>query len=314
MVAELSVIVCSFNRRDKLCNLLLSLVRAGAQSRVSWEVVVVDNASDDGTEAAVRSLSQQYPTVIRYIYEPRRGKSYALNSGLSAAQGSIVAFTDSDILVAPDWLASIQSEFAGDAALDVLGGRVELNSSADSPIAVRRLLKRKQITLDEFHVENIPIIGCNMTLRRSAIERVGLFDTLMGPGTPVASGDDTDYLYRAIRAGLTIMYVPEVVVYHDHGRSSEQEMARTRRAYVVSRGAFYSKYAIRRDRVATKWAYWELRCLLRDALRFAVGSSGSGSRFSALRLIYQLMVGALIYRWQRLWQKAEVASPAPGTT
>src|SRR5215212_5180303 len=111
-----TVLICTFNRAALLARTLESLAASPVTSRLPWDVVVVDNNSSDDTAAVVARLQPGYPVPLRYLHEPRQGKSRALNTGLASIRAAFVAFTDDDVQVEPGWLeAAIQPMLADPA-------------------------------------------------------------------------------------------------------------------------------------------------------------------------------------------------------
>ena len=97
-----TIIVCTYNRCKSLAKTLESIATLRVPGPVEWEVLVVDNNSTDQTRAVVEGFSCRYPSRFRYLFEPQQGKSCALNAGIQAARGEILAFTDDDVTVEPD--------------------------------------------------------------------------------------------------------------------------------------------------------------------------------------------------------------------
>lgn len=250
-----SVIVCTRNRCAALAELLESLGRLSVPSDISWEVVVVDNGSTDGTALLLDSAVRRLP--LRRVFEQRKGLSRARNAGLRAATGEIVAFTDDDCIPSPEWLARIAEEFGRDAGLAGIGGRVELHDARDFPITIRTSRVREALT--DAHQLPALMVGCNMAFRRWAMDAVGEFDITLGAGTPVGSAEDTDYIYRALLLGLRIEYVPDVLLAHNHGRRRIEAVAQLKRSYARGRGALLTKYLLRADRGMACCAYYDLR-------------------------------------------------------
>ncbi len=250
----LSVIVCTRNRSPALAQLLDSLTRLGIPRGLSWELVVVDNGSTDGTALLLDSFACRLP--VRRIFEGRKGLSRARNAGLAAAQGAILAFTDDDCIPSPDWLSNVVREFEHYPELAGLGGRVELHDPRDFPITIRTSRTREALT--SAHQLPALMVGCNMAFRRQTVDAVGEFDVTLGAGTPAGSAEDTDYLYRALLLGLRIEYVPEVLVAHNHGRRCAEEVAQLKRSYARGRGALLTKYLLRADRGMAYCAYYDL--------------------------------------------------------
>jgi glycosyltransferase involved in cell wall biosynthesis len=258
-----SVIVCTRNRCAALAQLLESLTRLATPRDLSWELVIVDNGSTDGTAVLLDSFAERIP--MSRVFEPCKGLSRARNAGLHAARGEILAFTDDDCIPSPDWLSEIVVQFARDPALAGLGGRVELHDPRDFPITIRT--SRTRETLTSAYQLPALMVGCNMAFARRAVDAIGEFDVTLGAGTPAGSAEDTDYLYRALLLGLRIEYVPEVLVAHNHGRRAIEEIGRLKRSYARGRGALLTKYLLRADRAMAYCFYYDLRWNGRELVR-----------------------------------------------
>ncbi len=104
----LTAIICTYNRADSLKRTLDSFRNQEAlECEEAWELLVVDNNSSDHTRQVVKSFVATAKMNVRYIFEPRQGKSYALNTGIANSNGQILAFTDDDVIVDKRWVASI---------------------------------------------------------------------------------------------------------------------------------------------------------------------------------------------------------------
>jgi len=276
---KLSVIVSTYNRIDDLQRLLDSLMEQDINEDVDWEIVVSNNKSTDGTAEYLERIAKASPVPVNYVYQSEKAKSYGLNAALRAAKGSILAFTDDDIILPSGWLNNILEYFNANPAASCIGGPVVLYNQEDKDISIRTSQSFATYTKKEFNPGNMPIIGCNMALTRSLAETIGLFDTRMGPGSYIGSGDDLDYIYRAVNAGEAIQYVPDILVYHNHGRNSLADISRAKKRYMIGRGAFYSKYAFN-DPMVRRWAYWELIVLFKRNWYLWVISDESRSKLS----------------------------------
>jgi glycosyltransferase involved in cell wall biosynthesis len=261
-----SVVVCTCNRAEKLAHLLDSFTRMRVPEGVSWELIVVDNNSTDETAQVLEAFAAKAILPLRHHFEPRQGLAVAHNHAMDVAKGDIVAFTDDDCRVPPDWLTVIAREFGGDPELSLLGGRVELFNPADRPITIRTERARLDLTGDN-HAMDL-LIGCNLVFRRAVGERLGRFDPRFGVGCgTVPSCDDLDFVYRFVRARERIVYSPDLVVLHDHGRATDAHVESLQRRYLQGRGGFYAKYALEGDRNVARLARWEVRKLLIGILR-----------------------------------------------
>jgi glycosyltransferase involved in cell wall biosynthesis len=250
----ISVIICTRNRASLLERCLRNFTAIDHSWLSGWEIVVVDNGSCDETLKIAESFTSALP--LRYAFEEKQGLSRARNRGIAESKNPIVAFTDDDCLVAPNWLEKILRNFARDISLSILGGRVVLANAEDAAIGVRWQREHTLIVEPSQILELM--IGCNLAFKRSVFEEAGTFDTALGVGTPAGSAEDIDLLYRALRRGARIGYRPEMIVLHAHGRKRPEPQHIDR--YIRGRGAFYCKHIGNREIV--KLAYWEVRQLL----------------------------------------------------
>jgi glycosyltransferase involved in cell wall biosynthesis len=278
----ISIVVCTRDRAARLERCLRQLCETRLDDGVAWQVVVVDNASTDATKSIVDGFATCLP--LAYVYEPNRGLSYARNRGIDRARHIIVAFTDDDCLVAPDWAQEIVTHFAQRPEVSVIGGRVELADADDSPVSIRTHDRGEDVTTAEQVLSWMS--GCNMAFRREVFDRAGLFDPAFGKGRRIGSAEDLDLLYRALKHGARMTYAPSVVVRHAHGRSDAAALVALARDYVRGRGAFYGKHI--GDGPIARMAYWEVRRLLSQLLD---RDAGPGAR-EALR---ELAAGACMH-------------------
>ena len=263
---KLSIIIASYNRAESLCKFLQELSHQIVGEGVDWDVVIVDNNSTDGTKDAIAKLVEESPQRYKYLLERRQGKSIALNTGLRAATGEVLVFTDDDCIPDPKWLATIAQEFVSDSSLGVLGGRVELFDKRDRPVTIRSFPKRTLIeSRDQLFLF---LIGANMSIRCTVLDAVGEFDPFLGPGSRIgAVMEDLDLLYRAFREKFKIVYSPDVLVYHNHGRTTDAQIQALNHRYVVGRGAFYCKHILGGDANVLKMAYWEFSSLTKEMIK-----------------------------------------------
>lgn len=285
----LSVVLASRNRAQVLERALRALTAMRDIDGHPWEVVVIDNGSTDDTAALVQRFATTTPMpVIRYLFEGRRGKSRALNAGIAAARGDILAFLDDDCVAPPNWIGAILREFAADPELAMLGGRVELLEPDDVPMTIKLFTERRHPVLSDFTFG--VILGANMALRRSVFDHVGGFDTDLGPGG-LGGGDDDDLLYRVLRMRLKVTCTPDVLVYHGHGRKDAEAAMSLQRAYDRGHGGFYAKHLLRGDGYVLKRSYWEVHRIVG-----AVISSTSRGRWPSteLRRLASMTIGASV--------------------
>jgi glycosyltransferase involved in cell wall biosynthesis len=264
-----SFIVCTRNRASALAACIRS-IEAACQSHAAFtsELVVVDNGSTDSTPEYVTRLAAESNIAITLLVEARPGLAAARNAGLGRARGRIVIFIDDDCEVHRDYLRDLERHYATGERLVIRGGRVELGNPNDLPFTVKRSPARARLTRD-VHPGGF-VLGCNMTMHREVAARVGHFDELLGAGAPLRAAEDTDYLIRAFQLSVPVEYVPDMTVFHHHGRSARQDVERLHRNYSLGNGGLYVKHI--------RCAPWLLRHFcwtVRSACREVFG----GSRF-----------------------------------
>jgi len=215
-----SVVIPTFNRAAELQKTLASL--ANIKVFAPWEVLVVDNNSKDATRQVVYDASPNFPVELKYLFEPQAGRSAALNTGIKAARGTIVATTDDDVRFEVDWLQQAaaaleaqQCDFVGGKVLPIWGAPKPpwLSDKGGPHWAVIALLDFGPETL-EFGNRGEPL-GVNLAFKREAFDRVGLWSNEVGRKAGTLLGQEVrEWMLRARDAGLKGMYAPKMVVHH----------------------------------------------------------------------------------------------------
>lgn len=219
-----SVIICTRDRPEHLALCLQSLQKLADRPQ---EIIIVDNAP---TTDKTRELVCGMPGIC-YIREPRPGLSVARNTGIRHSSGDIVAFTDDDVSVHPDWLTRLRQGFRQPEVMAVTGlilpAELETEAQLIFEVGLGNFGWGYQVkTFDqEFfqatkHV-GVPVwrigAGANMAFRRQIFERVGNFDERLGTGAAGCS-EDSELWYRILAEGWTCRYEPTSVVFHYHRR------------------------------------------------------------------------------------------------
>jgi glucosyl-dolichyl phosphate glucuronosyltransferase len=229
---DVSVNVCTYNRCGLLKRSLESLLGQETDG-VRYEVIVVDNNSTDGTRSLVESFVRRGHKNLRYLFESRQGLSYARNTGIAAARSPVVAFTDDDVRVAPDWVAVIKRALDGHPEVDCVGGRVVPEWRSTPPGWLTREHWAPLAIVDygerPFLVDSnrqLCLLTANMAVRKSVLEQIGQFQpALQRVQDSVGSMEDHDLLIRLWKINRQGMYLPELVV------TSEVSTDRLRKRY-----------------------------------------------------------------------------------
>lgn len=195
---SVSVIVCSYNGNRTLPETLAALARLDYPD---YEVIVVDDGSRDRLAPMVE------PYDFRLIRTENRGLSRARNAGLEAATGDIVAYLDDDAWPDPHWLQYLASTFQGTEHLAVGGPNVAPANGIDVADCVANAPGGPiHVLISDNVAEHLP--GCNLAVRREALENLGGFD----PQFHVA-GDDVDLCWRLRQHG-SIGFHAGAMVWH----------------------------------------------------------------------------------------------------
>jgi glycosyltransferase involved in cell wall biosynthesis len=225
-----SVVVPTRDRSRHLVGCVDSLLRLD-YPRV--EILIVDNAP--ATPATAELIEERYGRLpqVRYLREDRPGSSIARNTGLAAARGDIVAFTDDDAVADPTWLTGLVGGFTLTADVTCVTGLVlpaELETAAqvwfEQYGGFDRGYERRRYDLTE-HRGSSPFYpymagvfgsGNNMAFRTARLRAMGGFDPALGAGSPVRAGADIEAFLRVVLSGGTLVYEPAAIVRHHHRR------------------------------------------------------------------------------------------------
>ena len=227
-VSSVAVLVCTYNRARLLRETLAAMQAMEPPSDCSVEIIVVDNNSTDDTRLVIAESARdgRFRTVA--LEERRQGKSFALNHGLSHAQGDVVALTDDDVIPNPDWMRRLVEDFRTRDVTFVCGkvlprwGRVPppelLIARAKhiwGPIAIIDYGDRPIDYVAENRNQWLPI-GANLAFSREALLTIGGWRTDLGKvNNTLISGEDHEIFMRLRHFGLYAGYYdPHLAVRH----------------------------------------------------------------------------------------------------
>lgn len=225
---KVSVVVASYNGARTLEPCLKSL---SALRYPDYEILLVDDGSTDQTAA----LAARFPEVRLLRHPQNLGLSAARNTGIAAAQGEIIAFTDDDCRVDEDWLHYLVAELLDQ---DVAGvGGPNLPPADDSPVAAAVLVSPggpTHVMLTDRRAEHIP--GCNMAFWKRALLEVDCFDPVFR-----RAGDDVDLCWRLQQQGLHLGLSPAGFVWHAR-RSTVRAYLRQQHGYGEAEALLAAKH------------------------------------------------------------------------
>ncbi len=257
---DVSFIICTRDRPQKLLACIGSIVAAVRDAGTDAEIVVVENGSLPALALGEETLSEVGAGLCRLIRLHQGSLSEARNVGILQSRGDLLVFSDDDCILERDYLRDALRRRDGMLAEGVeyflIGGRVRLGDERDLPFTIK-----DHPLAETFDTGVHPggfIQGCNFILPRATARRVGWFDLRFGAGARFRAGEDTDYLIRAHAAGVLIRYVPDMGVRHLHGRRTFAEVDRLNRNYAFANGAILAKHLRRHPWLARHLA-WTVR-------------------------------------------------------
>ncbi|MDP2654691.1 MAG: glycosyltransferase [Candidatus Omnitrophota bacterium] len=227
----ISTLIATYNRGPDLRLVLGCLLNQRLPAGLEHEVIIIDNNSNDDTRAVVESLIPSFGGKLKYFFEPRQGKSFAINKGIQEAQGEIIVLTDDDCTFESDYIAKIYQAFQkGGLEIGFIGGRILPRYVGCSkpawfaelepgwwykeffwgPLAVLDygeepfIIDKRGLPLSDLKL----FYGANMAVRKELFFHHGHFDI------EKYHTHDTEFQLRFLREGARGLYTPEVKVYH----------------------------------------------------------------------------------------------------
>lgn len=215
MTPQLSIIIPTYNRKDILLRTLKGFEVQTARAEI-LEILVVDDGSTDGTEAAIADFALASPITIRYLANPKKGPGPARNYGIREAKGALILLGDDDIIPSPTLVAehvSWNRKYPADsfAMLGHVSWSPEVHPTPfmewlglDGVLfGFRRLTPGREVGFQFFY-------SCNTSIKRDFLIREGLFDeTFRAYGY-----EDTELAYRLTSQGLRVFYNSQAIGYH----------------------------------------------------------------------------------------------------
>lgn len=252
---KLTVVIPSAGRMELLDGCLASLM---ALERPVDQVLVVFQGHRD--PAVANRLCHRYP-LVEPLWIHKRGASAARNAGVSASESELILFVDDDCIVDPGWSRVYAQAFSRDPSLMLASGQVRASTTGlDAQVGLALQLDERERSFDRLSNPFGTVDrGGNMAVRRVAFDRLGGFDEGLGAGSRFCSAEDTDLVYRAMRLGMLLRYLPNAVVVHEQWRTVD-EAALVERGYARGLGAFLVGHARRGDLYAlglfARFSYW----------------------------------------------------------
>lgn len=234
-VRKLSLIVCSLNRLAEPERLFRSLQQ---QTVRDFELIVVDQNDNDD----LLNLCRRFPDLEIIHLRSDKGLSRARNVGLKHAQGDVIAFPDDDCWYPTGLVESVVWLFVARADLDGVTGRT---LDAEGKESLTRY-RREGLMLNSRNVWRCHHSSNALFFRRRLTDQVGQFNVELGTGagTKWGSGEETEYLCRALASRFRILYKPTLIVHHPQVIASfDSEAMKRARPYAMGMGRVMREHA-----------------------------------------------------------------------
>lgn len=197
-----SVVILTWERKDDVMAAVQSVYDQAYQNT---EIIVVDNASTDGT---VEALNTAFPAVKLIVLDRNMGASAGRNPGIIAAKGEIIFLLDSDATLRQDTLSNIVHKFQNTPEASVLTCKI-LNAATQELDPNTWIFTEKDIADQDIEFPSFSLCECGVAFRREVFDRAGLFWDLLFFGR---EGEELGL--RVVDAGYQIFYYPRAVIYH----------------------------------------------------------------------------------------------------
>jgi glucosyl-dolichyl phosphate glucuronosyltransferase len=235
--------ICTFNRAESLRRALDSLMAMRVPNDLAWEIVIVNNNSTDYTDDVIGEYVGRLP--VRREFEPRPGKSNALNRAIDVAKGDYIIWTDDDVVVDAGWLTAYIEAFRRWPEAAVFGGRIK--PGYEAPVE-RWIIESEAVLVAAYGIRDFgdqvyPLsdededhypIGANWAIRATE-QRVFRYDPELGPvGDRYRIDEEHDVIQRVLGSGAIGYWIPQAMVEHHIGR--DKQTARHIAAYYENWG------------------------------------------------------------------------------
>jgi glucosyl-dolichyl phosphate glucuronosyltransferase len=218
---EISVIICTYNRREYIIDSLESLNKQTLDKK-KFETIVINNNSPDDTEVLVLNYIKDHPELnVIYQLEKQQGASFARNTGALLSNSPLLVFMDDDAVAEPDYLENILNFYRKHSHISGLGGRIIPRYIPEEPkwmsYYVSSLVGNFDYseTVREFEPGKYPLES-NMIIRKDDFNLVGGFNTALPgvKGTLRIGGEGKDFFLKLQNEGKRIYYDPSIIVHH----------------------------------------------------------------------------------------------------
>ncbi|MBE0470370.1 MAG: glycosyltransferase family 2 protein [Methyloprofundus sp.] len=227
MQQKITIVICTHNRSNLLLNAIHSISDANSLTDQDISILVIANACSDDTLIKLKELKEQgvrFP--LSFAVEPTPGKSFALAHAINLIDDGFICFIDDDQRVDKNYLQAILNAIHKHPEISFFCGPIFPDWMGTEPSWVH--------TQDEYKIYPEPVpcfdlgskpikithettlpAGGTLIVKKDVFQKIGTFSTDLGPkGHNLVGGEDSDFVLRALNAGETILYMPDIIQYH----------------------------------------------------------------------------------------------------
>lgn len=201
-----SVVIPTRNRQELLKDAIESLFNQ-SYPKDRYEIIVIDNASTDGTDKMIHSIQSEAPCILKYDRKEDQGPGSARNLGITKARGRIIAFTDSDCFVDQNWIKNGTAKMTD--GVGIVQGKTLPNPEQRQGTLSQTM---KVLSEDTYYPT------CNIFYWKESLDKVNGFSpefcSLTYFGKPRWGGEDTDLAWKVKKEGWKSVFANDAVVYH----------------------------------------------------------------------------------------------------
>jgi len=210
----ISVVIATKDRNDKL-SLCINSIKNGTFK--DFEIIICDQGNPQKSKF---KISESQCKKIKHMYVKGRGKSLSINKAITIASGEIIACIDDDCIADRLWLYSMYSAFKQNPNIAAVFGNILpykplLNPNLVCPSTF--ISKTSLVITNPYNIHFRDVgLGHNMGIRRSTIDKIGLFKEWLGAGRGIiGGGEESEYIYRLLYNGYLILRYPDSIIYHN---------------------------------------------------------------------------------------------------
>lgn len=220
---KISLIIPTYNRSKYLTFSLPSFINQSLDAS-NYEIIIVDNNSDDDTKEIVSEIMRNCRCTWKYCIERNQGLHYARNRGILEANSEVVVFGDDDIIASKNWLQFLFNEYSSNANAGIVGGKILPQWEQKPPKWVFDWGDEKTHVVFAY-LDNgdkrlsegkSPLFGCNFSIRKDLAIKIGgsLPDTFPKNMKHLSGSGENGMIDQIFQLGYEIVYLPDVQVFH----------------------------------------------------------------------------------------------------